>query len=207
MGGKEEQQMKMPIFLIDNGHGRETAGKRSPNGKLREYAWTREVARRIVDGLKEEGETAFLLTPEDNDIPLSTRVKRVQAYCRQYGAGNVVLISVHCNAAGNGENWTSANGWCAYTTPGTTRADGVAKCLYNQTEKCFPGKKIRRYANHDNPDFEAQFYILQHTSCPAVLTENFFMDHYDDYTYLMSEEGKAAVVKCHVKGLIEYANE
>lgn len=197
--------MKLPIFLIDNGHGKETAGKRSPDGKLREWSWTRDVAKRIVDGLKEEGETAFLLTPEETDVPLSTRVKRVQAYCRQYGAGNVVLISVHCNAAGNGQSWTGANGWCAYTTPGTTRADGVAKCLYTHADECFKGKKIRRYANHDNPDFEAQFYILCNTSCPAVLTENFFMDNREDFAFMMSEEGKEAVAKCHILGLIDYA--
>ena len=27
--------------LIDNGHGEETPGKRSPDGKFREYIWTR----------------------------------------------------------------------------------------------------------------------------------------------------------------------
>lgn len=204
MGSKEERKMKTPVFLIDNGHGRETPGKRSPNGKLMEWSWTREVAARIVDGLKEEGETAFLLTPENEDIPLSKRVARVQAYCRQYGSANVILVSVHCNAAGNGQNWTSAHGWCAYTTPGTTRADGVAKCLYARADECFDGRKIRRYANHDNPDFEAQFYILQHTTCPAVLTENFFMDNLDDCAYLLTEEGKTAVVRCHVTGLIDY---
>ena len=30
--------------LIDNGHGSDTPGKRSPNGRLREYAYTREIA-------------------------------------------------------------------------------------------------------------------------------------------------------------------
>lgn len=30
--------------LLDNGHGAETPGKRSPDGRLREYAYTREIA-------------------------------------------------------------------------------------------------------------------------------------------------------------------
>ena len=196
--------MKFPIILVDNGHGKDTAGKRSPNGKLREYRWTRDAANKIVEQLNAKGVTAFLLTPEENDVPLAQRVSRVQAYCRQYGAANVILISVHCNAAGNGIDWNSAQGWCAYTTPGTTRSDVIAKYLYKSAEVCFPGRKIRRYANHDNPDFEAQFYILRKTSCPAVLTENFFMTNHDDYSYLMSDEGKDAVVKCHVDAIIEY---
>ena len=31
-------------ILIDNGHGVDTAGKRSPDGSLREYKYTREIA-------------------------------------------------------------------------------------------------------------------------------------------------------------------
>ncbi|MCQ2117987.1 MAG: N-acetylmuramoyl-L-alanine amidase, partial [Bacteroidales bacterium] len=35
-------------ILIDNGHGLETPGKRSPDGSFREFAYTREIAARIV---------------------------------------------------------------------------------------------------------------------------------------------------------------
>lgn len=196
--------MNLPIILIDNGHGRETAGKRSPDGKLREYAWTRNVARRITEELRGHDVSAFLLTPEDVDVPLATRVRRVEAYCRQYGKKNVVLISVHVNAAGNGEHWLAAKGWSTYTTPGTTESDEVARCLYKAAESAFPGRKIRIYANRKNPDFEASLYILRNTSCAAVLTENFFMDNLDDVAFLLSDDGKEAVVRCHVNGIIEY---
>ena len=40
--------------ILDNGHGRDTAGKRSPDGRLREYAYTREMARRIAQDLKRQ---------------------------------------------------------------------------------------------------------------------------------------------------------
>ena len=36
-------------ILIDNGHGENTPGKRSPDGSLREYAYTREIADTLVD--------------------------------------------------------------------------------------------------------------------------------------------------------------
>ena len=35
--------------LIDNGHGENTPGKRSPDGRLREWAYSREIAD-MVDG-------------------------------------------------------------------------------------------------------------------------------------------------------------
>lgn len=196
--------MNKPIILIDNGHGRETPGKCSPDGRVREYCWTREIAARIVEGLMAKGRAAFLLTPEDVDVPLATRVKRVEAYCRQYGKENVILVSVHINAAGMGEHWLSAKGWAAYTTPGETESDNVARSLYAMAEECFAGRKIRIYKNRKAPDFEAQLFILRKTSCAAVLTENFFMDNLEDVAYLLSQEGKDAVVRCHVEGLQRY---
>ena len=42
-------------ILIDNGHGMDTPGKRSPDEKLREYAWNRLIAGRIVADLIDLG--------------------------------------------------------------------------------------------------------------------------------------------------------
>ncbi len=57
-------------------------GKRSPEGQLLEYAYTREPARRIVTTLKSRGYDSELLVPEDDDIPLSERVRRTNAHCQ-----------------------------------------------------------------------------------------------------------------------------
>ena len=35
-------------ILIDNGHGENTPGKRSPDGKFREYLYVREIADEVV---------------------------------------------------------------------------------------------------------------------------------------------------------------
>ena len=34
--------------LIDNGHGENTPGKRSPDGRLREWVYSREIADMVV---------------------------------------------------------------------------------------------------------------------------------------------------------------
>ena len=44
---KEYCNMKI---LIDNGHGENTPGKCSPDGRLKEWAYTREIADRVVAG-------------------------------------------------------------------------------------------------------------------------------------------------------------
>ena len=83
--------LKMPVILIDVGHGKDTPGKRSPDavaGKLssplyfREFSWTRRCGQGIVDVLQAEGYTAFLLVKEEEDVPLKERTNRVAAYCR-----------------------------------------------------------------------------------------------------------------------------
>ena len=53
-------------------------------------------------------------------------------------------------------------------------------------------------------DWEEGFYILRKSWCPAVLTENFFMDNHSDLEYLQSRAGKQAVVETHVEGIVEY---
>ena len=87
-------------ILLDNGHGIDTPGKRSPDGVLREYAWNRLIAGRVVSALTDLGHDAALLVPEQEDIPLPERCRRVNERCRLLGRDNVILISIHANAAG-----------------------------------------------------------------------------------------------------------
>ena len=193
----------MKIF-IDNGHGLMTAGKRSPDGLFREPFYNREIARRVVSDLIDRGLDAELLVPEDDDISLAERVRRVNAACFLLGKQSVILISIHVNAAGNGSKWLNATGWSVYTCKGQTASDKLAECLCQAAIKNFPGRRIRTDISDGDMDWEEGFYILRKSLCPAVLTENFFMDSRDDIEYLKSRAGKQAVVDTHVEGIIEY---
>lgn len=186
--------------LIDNGHGSNTPGKCSPDGRLREYAYTREIAERLVMELRKNGIDAERIVKEEIDVPLAERCRRVN----EYKASEAILVSIHCNAAGNGSDWMSARGWEAWTSVGKTKADKLATCLYEDAEHCLPGMKIRKDMADGDPDKESQFYILRHTNCPAVLTENLFQDNREDVEFLLSEEGKRAIVSLHVRGIMKY---
>lgn len=191
-------------ILIDNGHGENTAGKRSPDGKLREYAYTREIAERIVSELKKRGYDAERIVKEDTDVPLVERARRVNEVCGKFGAANVLFISVHCNAAGCGNEWMKARGWSAYTSKGKTKADALADSLYESARMIFTGQRIREDRSDGDPDWEESFYVLRKTKCPAVLTENFFQDNKEDVAFLLSDVGKQAIVSVHVDGIINY---
>ena len=55
-------------------------------------------------------------------------------------------------------------------------------------------------------DQEEAFYILRHTVCAACLTENGFMDCVLSCDFLLSDEGKAAIVQLHVEGIKAYVD-
>lgn len=207
------------IILIDNGHGKDTKGKHSPelkdsgvnvweglveDGRFKEWKYTREIAKDIVAVLKDYGYDARLLVKEEEDISLGERCRRTNYYCARYGEDNVILVSVHANAAGNSTQWMNGCGWEAYTTVGKTKADALAEHLYKRAEQNFEKRKIRKDHSDGDSDKESNFYILKNTRCPAVLTENFFYDNKDDLEYLASDEGMHKVVRTHVEGILDY---
>ena len=63
---------------------------------------------------------------------------------------------------------------------------------------CFPGHRIRTDYTDADADLEKDFYLLRHTSCPAVLTENHFIDNQADVEYLLSDIGQTNLVNLHV---------
>lgn len=193
-------------ILIDPGHGIDTLGKRSPDGVLREYLWNREVAELLYNYLKAEGYDVEIIVTETNDIPLKTRVRRVNDICKVVGSHNVVLLSIHGNAAGNGKDWMNAKGWSCFTTRGVTKSDKVATCLYKAFEEDFKDRKIRYDRSDGDPDWEKDFYICLHTSCPAVLIENFFYDNKEECQFMLKQETKERVARAIVKGIGYYVN-
>lgn len=196
-------------ILIDNGHGVTTPGKRSPEGgALREYRYCREIAAEVVRHLKARGLDASLVTPEEADISLSERCARVNAVCDRVGAKNVCLVSIHNNAAGNGTAWMGARGWEAWTSKGQTGGDRLAECLYDAAERCLPkGTRIRTDMADGDRDKEENFTILYRSKCPACLTENLFQDNREDVAYLLSPEGREAIVRLHVDGITAYVSK
>ena len=188
--------------LIDNGHGRETPGKKSPDGKLQEYAWAREIAKRVVNALCDKGVDARLLTPEDTDIRLGERVKRANAVCDKMGAGNVMLVSIHVNAAGDSKQWKTARGFLSFISPNAGGGSKhLARLLYEAAEQ--RGLKGNRWVTKEKYSVKS-LAICRDTQCPAVLTENLFMDNKEDCAYLLTEKGKATIVEAHIEAILKY---
>lgn len=196
-------QNKVLNILLIPGHGKETIGKMSPNEQFKEWQFARHVVAGIMGKLKDNPNfNCINLVPEDSDITLANRVKRVNEKCSKLGAGNCVLLEVHVNASGNGVQWMKANGWQCHTTRGKTKSDDLAEYLYDAAEEILEpqGIKIRTDKTDGDRDIENDFYVIKGANCPAVLTENLFMDNLDNYEFLISSNGLNDIVDVHIKG-------
>lgn len=188
-------------ILIDNGHGVETPGKRSPDGRLREYAYTREIADRVISRLQGEDIDSNRIVPEETDVPLSERVARANKYYAESGK-QAILVSIHCNAAGDGSKWITARGWSVFVdTTASANSKRLATTMAEVAKK--KGVTVRKEMNNRNYWIE-NLYICKHTNCPAVLVENFFQDNKEDVDFLLSEEGKRCVTDITVEGIKKY---
>ena len=128
------------------------------------YLWNRQIADLVIARLVTRGVDASLVVTETNDISLRTRAMRVNRICDQVGTQNVLLVSIHSNAAGNGSSWMNAKGWSCYTTPGKTGSDEFAECFYDAFSRAFPERRMRRDLTDGDSDYEENFYILAKTT-------------------------------------------
>lgn len=193
-------------ILIDNGHGSNTPGKCSPDKKLREYAWAREIAKMVDAKLKALGYDSMRIVTEETYVPLAHRVQRVNNVCKSVGAKNVLLVSIHNNAAGNG-GWNNAKGFSVFVSKNASA--NSKKCARIFTEEAISrglmgNRSILPEKYWTWSWTKSDIYILKNTNCPAVLTENLFMDNKEDCTYLLSQKGKEEIADLHVRAIIKY---
>lgn len=197
-------------IILGTAHLSSTPGKRSPDGTFREYLYSREICNLVYRELKERGYKC-VIDYESDDMPglnsSQELVKRVSIVNNlQQQLGRCIYVSIHVNAAGNGKEWKNATGWCIYTCKGVTKSDKLADCIYLQAKEYLTplGKKLRTDFSDGDADQEENFYVLYHTNCPAVLTENFFQDCKSDVEWLRTDEAKQVLTTIHVEGIIDY---
>ena len=203
--------------LLDNGHAKSTPGKRSPlladGNRFYEWEFNRDIVSRIAEGLDALGIKYHILVPEvEKDVALSERANRANEYCKKYGTKNCMMISVHSNALGNGNDWQSAGKWSVWTTVGVTKSDEYGKVIYKVAEEmlakygfgCRDGK-VQGNGNA-GPDYEENFTVLYKTWCPAILTENLFYTNKKECEWLMTTTGRRVIADIHIEAIRRIAD-
>ncbi len=188
------------LWCLDNGHGKQTAGKRSPkfdNGtQFFEYEFNRDIVKRIIEQLDDLGIQSFNVVPEvDTDNFLQGRVDRANEKKSDLPK---IFLSIHANAFGNSswetpkgiETWHFHNSKSGQALAAIFQKHLIAKTGWaNRKLKSYPGSK--------------QFYVLRNTNMPAVLTENGFYTNKEECALLMKNEIRQKIADAHVAAILE----
>ncbi len=190
------------LWILDNGHGKKTKGKRSPkwnDGKrVFEYELNRSIVKKIMAALDKEGVKYHNLVPEENvGNILKTRVARANSL-KVKSKLKTVYVSIHSNAGPENQpgGWSTAKGietWYYRTSlSGRKIAKIFQKHLIASTG--WVNRDVRTGMN---------FYVLKNTSMPAVLTENGFFNHKEEGRKLLTEETRQLIADAHVNAIME----
>ena len=204
------------LIVLGTPHRLREPGKTSPDGRLRECVYGREIVTRVARSLRVKGYNVAI-DYEPLDLPenmwsencrterareLAMRVATVNGLCSQKGAGNVMYVSIHVNASGNDGQWHQPHGWQVLVgTKASARSKMLAGCLLDAARESGLATRLPKPGQKYWPQ---DIMVLNKTACPAVLTENLFQDNEDDVSFLLSDEGKSVITELHVEGIIKY---
>ncbi len=187
------------LWCLDNGHGKLTAGKRSPKlkdgSRFFEYEFNRIIVKGIIKELKKHNIKYYNIVPEINvDNFLKGRVLR---------ANNVpsdipkIFLSVHSNA-GPG-TWTSAKGLETWFFHGSRTGRKLAAVFQQQLVNAL-GWTNRGIKSQPTK----QFFVLRRTNMPAVLTETGFYNNKKEVYSLLDKKIQQKIIKAHVDAILYF---
>lgn len=187
---KEDEDMK--TVVLDPGHGVETAGKRSPDGKYLEHEFALDMANRLKAQLERHGVKVILTRSTENDVSLAARVKTAN------NANPDLFVSLHSNASG--ETWTDPSGYGIYTSAAgeTTGRNKAANAILARAKAA----GIELWGNglfHD-----ISLYVLKNTTAPAVLIEHGFHTNINEVELLKTDVYRDLLAKVDAQGILDY---
>lgn len=208
---------KKYLIALDDGHGINTAGKRTPplpedlyiDGKLvrkkgeviKENEFNEAVVKYLELALKRCGFDVLLVAPTDADTPLSTRVQRANS------AKADAYISKHYNAIG--DKWqTRTKGLVTIiheNSSKTTKA--LAKNVHEELWKLYKDDGSRDFGVRTDKDVSGfSLYVLSNTKMPAILTESGFMDNIEDAKKMLNPKFQIKTAEATCKGICKTFN-
>lgn len=179
-------------IALDDGHGMETPGKRTPKFSDGTFMHENEFNSAVVDKLDKilryNGFETVLVAPTDKDTPLRQRTTLANSENVDF------YMSVHANAyKGAWGNW---GGISIFHYPGSTESEKAAKIIYKHAIK---GTKLNVRGVKT-----ANFHALRETHMPAALIECAFMDNKQEARLLMSDEYRDECAVEIARGICEY---
>jgi N-acetylmuramoyl-L-alanine amidase len=206
------------LYILDPGHGGTdpktgeyvTSGKRSPKFEdgscFYEGVNNRDNINRLKKALDDANIDSVDIVDSYLDISLKERVRRANDLGKSRPC---VYISMHSDAHGMGDVWMPGQGISVYTSVGQTNSDFFANEVIQELEYNFEKTVKWRFdkASDGDKDKEAHFYVLKHTTMPAILIEAGFHTHKLEVVRMMSEEWKTSLIDAIVQGIKNWEDQ
>ena len=191
--GSEDDMGKKVV--LDPGHGVETAGKRSPDGKYFEHEFNLDMAKRIKKHLERHGVSVTLTRTTEKDVTLAKRVQIANNI-----SGLDLFVSLHSNASGNGSVWTDPDGFGIYTSAAgaTAGRNKAANAILARAKSA--GINIWGGGLFHN----VELYVLKNTVAAACLIEHGFHTNKAETELLKSDAYRAKLAVVDAKGILDY---
>ena len=171
---------------VDCGHGGEDSGAQGKfNGYFESHA-VLDIGLRLRALLEKHVEVQ-MTREDDTFVSLPER-------CRMANEGNAdIFVSLHLNSA-----TSDASGWEVFTSGSSKSKDLANKVGWRHTT-AFPQQRNRGVKT-------AGFYVLKHTTMPAILTEGCFLSNDAESQWVALDETRQGMAEAICLGILDYFN-
>lgn len=170
------------VVVIDPGHGGSDVGA-TRNG-IYEKTITLDVSKKVADMLRNKGYEVVMTRATDKTVSLQERVEISE------NSNPDLFVSIHVNSS-NSET-PSGLETHYYKDNSLELAKNVHASMLNNINS--PNRGL----------FKSKFYVINHTTAPAILVEIGFLSNPSERDQLISEHRKQATAKAIAEGIYEY---
>ena len=168
--------------VIDPGHGGDDCG--ALRGNIAEKEITLDVSKRVRDILTKQGYKVYMTRDTDKTVSLQERVEFSEEIQPD------IFVSIHVNSS---------------EKPAIT---GLETHYYRQESltlaQTVHASMISNINSNNRGLFKSKFYVINHTTSPAILVEIGFLSNSAERAELISEKRKQVTAKAIAEGVQNY---
>ena len=170
-------------IVLDAGHGGSDYG--AIREGINEKDITLDITQRVDAILRSKGYRTALVRNDDTFVSLEDRVAFAEAEHPE------IFVSIHVNSAvSNDPSGIETHWYHDYSKE-------LAQIIHKYMVKYIPSSKDRGL-------FKSKFYVINHTTVPAVLCEIGFLSNPEERNELITDGRKQKTAKAIAEGIIEY---
>lgn len=183
---KSDRPLEGVSLVLDAGHGGSDPG--AQRGDAREKEMTLGIINQLKKRLEANGAFITMTRSDDTFVSLEDRVKITNLVMPK------AFVSVHINAL---ESTNDIKGVETYfqTDQSKPLAEAVHNCLYTNLK--VPNRGVRK----------ARFYVINHTTVPAILAEVGYISNKDEREKLISSDYQGKIADALTQGVILYVSQ